>query len=100
MGEAWPVKIRYTPEALADLAAILEYIAERAPRGAERLKNRLKAAEQMLGLFPSSCPTCRRYPWLRRTLVSPYPYAIFYEVAGEEIWIHAVRHTSRRPLGG
>jgi plasmid stabilization system protein ParE len=28
---------------------------------------------------------------------SPYPYLIFYEVAGEEVIIHAVRHGARDP---
>jgi toxin ParE1/3/4 len=29
----------------------------------------------------------------------PYPYLIFYEVAGDEIVVHAVRHGARDPSG-
>jgi len=36
-------------------------------------------------------------PVIRRMMVSPYPYLIFYEVTGTEIVIHAVRHGSRDP---
>jgi hypothetical protein len=28
---------------------------------------------------------------------SPYPYLIFYEVAGTDVIIHAVRHAARNP---
>jgi len=34
---------------------------------------------------------------IRRMTTSPYPYLIFYEVAGEEVIIHAVRHGARDP---
>jgi hypothetical protein len=30
-------------------------------------------------------------------IASPYPYLIFYEVTGDEIVIHGVRHSARRP---
>ena len=36
-------------------------------------------------------------PSIRRLLVTPYPYLVFYEVLGDEIIIHAVRHGSRDP---
>jgi toxin ParE1/3/4 len=34
---------------------------------------------------------------LRRMIVSPYPYLIFYEATADEIVIHGVRHAARRP---
>jgi plasmid stabilization system protein ParE len=34
---------------------------------------------------------------LRRLTVYPYPYLIFYQVRGEEIIIHGVRHSARDP---
>jgi plasmid stabilization system protein ParE len=36
-------------------------------------------------------------PGIRRLVISPYPYLIFYEVAADEVIIHAVRHASRDP---
>jgi toxin ParE1/3/4 len=36
---------------------------------------------------------------VRQIYASPYPYLIFYEIAGEEIVIHAVRHGARDPSG-
>jgi toxin ParE1/3/4 len=35
----------------------------------------------------------------RRIAVTPYPYLIFYEVTGDALIIHAVRHGARDPFG-
>ena len=46
------------------------------------------------------CPEAGRItddPTIRRMPTAPYPYLIFYEVAGDEIIIHAVRHGARDP---
>ena len=34
---------------------------------------------------------------LRRIIVSPYPYVVFYQTAEDEIVIHGVRHSARSP---
>jgi len=34
---------------------------------------------------------------LRRLVARPYQYLIFYEVGDDEIVIHGVRHSARRP---
>jgi hypothetical protein len=36
-------------------------------------------------------------PTIRRLTALPYPLLIFYEIAGDEIIIHAVRHAARDP---
>jgi toxin ParE1/3/4 len=36
---------------------------------------------------------------VRRVVVSPHPYLIFYRVAADTIIILRVRHSSRAPLG-
>ena len=38
-------------------------------------------------------------PTIRRVNASPYPYLIFYEIAGEDVVIHAIRHGARDPTG-
>ncbi|CCE10941.1 Plasmid stabilization system (fragment) [Bradyrhizobium sp. STM 3843] len=35
------------------------------------------------------------HPRLRRPIVNPFPYLIFYEVAADEVIIHGVRHAAR-----
>jgi toxin ParE1/3/4 len=39
-------------------------------------------------------------PGVRRLIVSPYSYLIFYRVTDDEVIIQRMRHTSRRPLPG
>jgi toxin ParE1/3/4 len=34
---------------------------------------------------------------IRRMVVTPFPYLIFYEATGSEIIIHAIRHAARDP---
>jgi toxin ParE1/3/4 len=36
-------------------------------------------------------------PVIRRANTSPYPYLIFYEIADDEVIVHAVRHGARNP---
>ena len=35
---------------------------------------------------------------MRRIVVTPYPYLVFYRVAADEIVIHGVRHAARKPM--
>jgi plasmid stabilization system protein ParE len=36
-------------------------------------------------------------PLIRRLPIPHYPYLVFYQVAGDEIVIHAVHHAARDP---
>jgi plasmid stabilization system protein ParE len=36
-------------------------------------------------------------PIIRRMVVTPYAYLVFYEVADEDVIIHNIRHASRNP---
>lgn len=90
------MKLRYTRPALADLASILDYVADHSPQGAARIHKRIQIVIGLLLLHPH-IGTQTDDPSIRRINTSPYPYLIFYEVAGEEIIIHAVRHGARDP---
>jgi toxin ParE1/3/4 len=88
------VKVRYTAPALADLNAILDYIANHSPQGAQRVQARIQSIIDLLSLYPfigsrTDDPTMRRLP------ASPYPFLVFYEVTESEIIVHAVRHAAR-----
>lgn len=98
MAQTRPLRLRYTLPALADLEAILDYIAAHSPRGARRVQARIKTVADLLTLHPQ---IGRRTsdPTIRRLTVSPYPYLIFYEATETEMIIHAVRHAARDPSG-
>jgi toxin ParE1/3/4 len=70
------VRLRYTLPALADLDAILDYIAARSPQGAKRVQARIQAIIDLLLLHPH-IGTRTDNPAIRRLATPPYPYLIF-----------------------
>jgi plasmid stabilization system protein ParE len=90
------VKLRYTLPALADLDAILDYIAAQSPPGARRVQARIQAIIDLLLIHPHMGVRTDD-PTVRRVTTLPYPYLIFYEPSETEIIIHAVRHAARDP---
>ena len=92
------MKLRYTLPALADLSAILDYIAAQSPQGARRVQARIRTLTELLLLHPHIGRRTND-PAIRRRTTTPYPYLIFYEATETEIIIHAVRHAARRPSG-
>lgn len=92
------MKLRYTLPALADLNSILDYIAANSPRGASRVQKRVQEIVNLLLAHPYSGLRTED-PTIRRLSTPPYPYYVFYEVADQEIIIHAIRHAARNPSG-
>jgi toxin ParE1/3/4 len=90
------VKRRYTRPALADLDAILEYIAAHSPQAARRIQAHLQAVIDLLLVHPR---IGRRTddPLIRRMTAARYPYLIFYQISADEIIIHAIWHSARDP---
>ena len=98
MGQARPVKLRYTLPALADLNSILSYIAAHSPQGARHVQARIKRITDLLLIYPHM-GVHTDDPTIRCATTSPYPHLVFYEATKTEIIIHAVRHAARDPAG-
>jgi toxin ParE1/3/4 len=96
VGQTRSVTLRYTLPALADLSAILDYIAAHSPQGARRVQTRIQAVTDLLLLYPHIGRRTND-PSIRRMTTTPYPYVVFYEATESEIIIHAVRHAARDP---
>jgi len=90
------MRLRYTVPALADLNAILDYVAASSPQGARRIHARIRATTNLLLSHPR-IGVRTDDPTIRRINTAPYPYLIFYEITVDEIIIHAVRHGARDP---
>jgi toxin ParE1/3/4 len=90
------VKIRYTAPTLADLDAVLDYVAERSPQGAKRVQARIQTAIDLSAVHPH-IGIRTDDPSIRRLTTLPYPYFVCYEITAAEIIIHAVRYTARDP---
>jgi toxin ParE1/3/4 len=90
------VRLHYTRPALADLSAILDYIAARSPQAARRVQARLQTVIDLLLQYPHIGRRTND-PEIRRIGATPYPYLIFYEPTESKIIIHAIRHSARDP---
>lgn len=91
------MSVRYTRRALRQLDEILDYIEARSPQGADNVKRRLQAVVQLLAEHPNVGRATSRAS-IRRIVVRPYPYVIFYRPDSAGIVIHGVRHAARRPV--
>lgn len=90
------MKVTYSPRALAQIEDIHAYIAERYPRAAAAVVERIEKLCAMLGDYPGcGTPTDRKE--VRVLPVVRYPYLIFYRILDEEneVRILRVRHGAR-----
>jgi toxin ParE1/3/4 len=78
VGQTRSLRLRYTLPALADLGAILDYVAAHSPHSARRVQARIRAMTDLLLLYPHIGRRTND-PTIRRMAVTPHPYLIFYE---------------------
>jgi len=95
VGEIRALRVRYTKRALRQMTAILAYIGERSPKGAQNVRAGLQAVIDRLGDHPYSGQATGKGD-MRRAVANPYPYLIFYRVTAEGVTVHRVRHAARR----
>lgn len=88
------MRLRYTRTAARELAEVLTSIAAESPQGARRVQLRLREAIDLLTEFPLIGQSTTR-PGLRRLVVLPYPYVVFYQVRETEVVIIGVRHSAQ-----
>ncbi|WP_319935262.1 type II toxin-antitoxin system RelE/ParE family toxin [Lichenihabitans sp. Uapishka_5] len=79
-----------------DLEQILDGLAQASPQGARRVQARIRAITELLARFPEIGQATIR-PEMRRLVVTPFPYLIFYRATADAVIIHAVRHSARGP---
>ena len=48
------MRVRYTPQASGDLAAILRYLNERSPQGLRNVKRAIDNIERLIGQYPQA----------------------------------------------
>lgn len=90
------MRLRYTPDAAAELDAVLTDVARTSPQGARRVQGRIKATIGLL-LEQPRCGALTSLRPMRRVVVRPYPYLIFYEATEDEVVIIGIRHAARDP---
>jgi toxin ParE1/3/4 len=93
------VRVRFTPNARANLDAIREYIAADNPRAARRLVTRVRGAALALSSFPARGRPGRA-AGTRELVVSGTPYVVVYRIEDSVVAVLAVMHGAMdRPPG-
>jgi plasmid stabilization system protein ParE len=88
--------VRYSRRAYSDLAGILDYIEERSPRGAHKVKLAIKRTIETIGRNPNiGHPTGRGAT--RGSPVGRYPYLVYWTVEADEVSIVHIRNSARKP---
>lgn len=89
-------RVRFTPEARADLERLYDFLLEEDIRAAERALHKIERAFCFLEEFPFSCRRAEvSDPFLRELLISfgHSGYAALFEVEDREtVTVLAVRH--------
>jgi toxin ParE1/3/4 len=91
------MKVRLTPRAARDLADIAEYLRDRSPTGAQRVRDAILEALGNLASFPH-IGRRQNVEQVRRVVVRRYGYLVYYESneLAQEIVVLTIRHPSRR----
>ena len=88
--------VRYALRAQADLDAIYTYVDDRAPVAAQSVKTLIERRIALLAEFPRIAPETDQ-PGVYELTIVRYPYHVYYEISGDEIWIVHIRDARRRP---
>jgi plasmid stabilization system protein ParE len=90
------MKLHFTPRAAQDLADIGDYIRERSPEAALRVRAAILESLQNLVLFPQ-VGRQQKVEGVRKLVTRQYPYLVYYtaDEAAEEIIIIAIQHPAR-----
>jgi addiction module RelE/StbE family toxin len=93
------MRVRYTRQAHSDIDAIYSYLDQRAPAAAQAVKNLIERRISRLADFPFIAPATDE-PGIYELTIVRYPYKVYYEIAGDELWIVHIRDSRREPWEG
>ena len=94
------MKLRFTRQATQDLNSIADYVRERNPKAALRVRGAIVESLQTLVLFPY-IGRRQKTEGVRKLVTRRYPYLVYYTIdeASEEIVIIAIQHPAREREG-
>ncbi len=87
--------VRWSPEAAADLAAIVQYISAQNLSAAERVAQAIFDGVQSLETFPNR-GRLGRVKNTRELIFAPLPFLAVYRVSDEAVEIARILHGSQR----
>jgi toxin ParE1/3/4 len=87
--------VRWSPEAAADFAAIVDYIQKQNPSAAERVARTIYDGVISLARFPRQGRIGRERD-TRELIFSPLPFIVVYRVKDDAVEIVRVLHGSQK----
>ncbi len=87
--------IVFRPAARQDLLGVCAWYEQRRPGLGDHFEAAVERTLDMISGAPASFPTVHRD--VRRALVRPFPYGVFYRIRGEAVHVLAVMHGRRDP---
>ena len=91
--------VRYSRRARATSRRSTTHLDEQAPAAARKVKDLIERRIVSLSYFPLMAPRTD-VPGVRELSLARYPYKIYYEIEGEEVWILHIRDARRQPWDG
>jgi plasmid stabilization system protein ParE len=90
------MKLRFTARAIQDLSGIADYLTERNPQAARRVRAAILESLQHLLLFPRAGRR-QKVEGIRKFVTRRYPYLIYYAVddVHDEVVIVSIMHPAR-----
>ena len=89
------MKIRWSPEAAADFAGIIQYILQQNPTASDRVAHSIFDSVTSLESFPTR-DRQGRVGGTRELVLAPLPFIVVYRVQGDAVEIVRVLHGSQR----
>ncbi len=89
------MELRWTEEAVGDLEHIADYFFENAPGRAAELVREIYNAPSALLTFPYRGRPGKR-EGTRELVLSPLPYIVIYQIAGDVIHIARILHGAQK----
>jgi len=90
------MKIRFSAQANREFIEAADYLLEHNPIAAAKFADTLETAFAGLQQYPHmGRPTSN--PPTRVLTLTRFPYRIFYEASGDDLYILSIFHTSQKP---
>jgi len=87
--------LRFHPEVAGEIGASYRWYQEQAEGLGDDFLNELESAYQVVVEFPETWPLFHKK--FRRYLLPRFPFSVIYRVKGDDIFVVAVMHNSRKP---
>jgi plasmid stabilization system protein ParE len=90
------MKLRFTPRAVRDLGEIADYVREKNPAAALRVRAAILESLQNLVLFPK-VGRRQKVEGIHKLVTRRYPYLVYYAIgeAAAEIVVITIQHPAR-----